>query len=506
MHASRLPLLEPNDEHNRELVDRVRPQPWQNPTPAGRYNLVVIGAGTAGLVSAVGAAGLGAKVAIVERHALGGDCLNYGCVPSKALIRAARAVADARQGAAFGVDAGTVRADFGAAMARLRRLRADIARNDSVARLAGLGIEVFFGQGHFVAPDAIEVEGTTLRFSRAIVATGARAAVPPIPGLADAGYLTNESVFSLTELPARLIVIGAGPIGCELAQAFRRFGADVTVIGDAPRLLPREDADASRVITDAFGREGITTRLDARVVRVDRAADGVVRAVTLEQQGRQTTIHAEAILVATGRAPNVEGLDLERAGITVSRSGVSVDDRLRTSNPRVFAVGDIASPYKFTHAADALARVALQNALFSGRKKASALIIPWATYTDPEVAHVGMTAEEAEKRTDVRTLTVALADNDRAILDGQSEGFARVHADSKGRILGATMVASHAGEMSGEMSLAMTAGLSLSTLAQTIHPYPTQSEAWKKIGDAWNRGRLTPLVRRLFDTWLRWRR
>ena len=183
-----------------------------------------------------------------------------------------------------------------------------------------------------------------------------------------------------------------------------------------------------------------------------------------------------------------------------------VDDRLRTSNPRVFAVGDIASPYKFTHAADALARVALQNALFSGRKKASALVIPWATYTDPEVAHVGMTAEEAGERTDVRTLTVALAENDRAILDGQSEGFTRVHADSKGRILGATMVASHAGEMIGEMSLAITAGLSLSTLAQTIHPYPTQSEAWKKLGDAWNRGRLTPFVRRLFETWLRWRR
>lgn len=506
MDAVSATLLVPNDEHNRTLVERVRPQSWRNPTPSGRYNLVVIGAGTAGLVSAVGAAGLGAKVAIVERHALGGDCLNYGCVPSKALIRAARAVAEARSGAAFGVDPGPVRHDFGAAMARLRQLRADIAQNDSVARLVGLGIDVFFGQGHFVATDAIEVEGTRLAFARAIVATGARAAVPPIPGLAEAGFHTNESIFSLTELPARLVVIGAGPIGCELAQAFRRFGVDVTVIGDSDRLLPREDADASQLIADAFQREGVKMVLQGRVTRVDRRFDTGVRTITVEQGTRTMTIEAEAVLVATGRAPNIEGLDLDRAGISSTRAGITVSDGLRTSNPRVWAAGDIASGYKFTHAADAMARVALQNALFLGRKKTNALVIPWATYTDPEVAHVGVTAEDAAKRTDLRTLTVALSDNDRAVLDGQSEGFARVHTDSRGRILGATMVASHAGEMISEMSLAMTAGLSLSMVTQTIHPYPTQSEAWKKLGDAWNRGRLTPFIRRLLNTWLRWRR
>ncbi|MGE3958161.1 MAG: mercuric reductase [Vicinamibacterales bacterium] len=506
MPSPRFPLLQPDDPFNRDLVGRVRPDGWTNPAPSGRYNLVVIGAGTAGLVSAVGAAGLGARVAIVERHAMGGDCLNYGCVPSKALIRAARAVADARAASAFGADSVSVRPDFPAAMARLRRLRADLARHDSVARLTSLGIDVFLGQGRFVSTDAIDVDGRRLDFSRAIVATGARAALPPIPGLAESGYLTNETVFSLTELPHRLVVIGAGPIGCELAQAFRRFGAEVTVIGDAARLLPREDPDASRVVSDAFSREGITSVLDARVTRVDHGPGATVRTLTLEQQGRTRTLECDAVLVAAGRTPNLEGLDLERAGIRSGGSGITVDDRLRTSNPRVWAVGDIASPYKFTHAADALARVALQNALFVGRKTASSLVIPWATYTDPEVAHVGLAAEDAAKRADVRTFTVSLADNDRAVLDGQTDGFARVHADARGRILGATMVASHAGEMIAEMSLAMTAGLRLGTLAQAIHPYPTQSEAWKKLGDAWNRERLTPTVRRVFDAWLRWHR
>ena len=273
--------------------------------------------------------------------------------------------------------------------------------------------------------NAIDVEGQRLTFTRAIIATGARAAVPSIPGLAEAGFLTNETVFSLTGLPARMAVVGAGPIGCELAQAFRRFGTDVTVIGDNGRLLPREDADASRVVTAAFVREGIKTVLDARVTRVDHRAGSSVRTVIVEQHGRTLTVDAEAVLVATGRAPNLEGLDLDKAGIASTRAGVTVDDRLRTSNARVWAVGDIASPYKFTHAADALARVALQNALFFGRKKASALVIPWATYTGPEVAHVGISAEDAAKRPDVRTLTVSLADNDRAVLDGQG---VRAHA------------------------------------------------------------------------------
>lgn len=500
------PLVLPDDVHNQALVRNVHPAGWRNPEPAGRYNLVVIGAGTAGLVAAVGAAGLGAKVAIVERHLMGGDCLNYGCVPSKALIRAARAAAGARAAGEFGVHTGPVAVDFGEVMTRLRRLRAGISHNDSVARLTGLGIDVFLGQARFVSGDAINVDGRTLRFSRAVVATGARAAAPPIVGLADTKYLTNETVFSLTALPARVVVIGAGPIGCELSQAFRRLGSEVTVITDGPRVLPREDPDAAAVVQAALEREGIRLVLGGRVVRVEQGVGSGERHVVVERESREEVVGGDVLLVATGRAPNVEDLGLERAGIDFDRHGVTVNDQLRTTNPRVWAAGDIASRFKFTHAADAMARIVLQNALFFGRKRASALVIPWATYTDPEVAHVGLSAAEAAGRADVRTFTVPLGDVDRAVLDGEIRGFARVHASARGRILGATLVSSHAGEMIGEMSLAVTEGLSLGALARTIHPYPTQAEAWKKLGDAWNRTKLTPRVRSLFEGFLRWRR
>ena len=500
------PLVLPDDLHNRALVESVHPPGWTNPQPAGRYNLVVVGAGTAGLVSAVGAAGLGAKVAIVERHLMGGDCLNYGCVPSKALIRASRAAAAARAAPEFGVHTGSVTVDFGETMTRLRRLRAGLSRNDSVARLSGLGIDVFLGRARFVAGDAVDVDGRRLRFTRAVVATGARAAAPPIPGLADTRYLTNETVFSLTALPARLIVLGAGPVGCELAQVFRRFGSHVTLITDGPRVLPREDPDAAAIVQAAFEREGIRLVLGGSVVRAEPGAGATETRLVVARDGREELTVGDALLVATGRAPNVEDLGLDAAGVGFDRHGVTVDDRLRTTNPRVWAAGDVASRFKFTHAADAMARIVLQNALFFGRKRASALVIPWVTYTDPEVAHVGLSAAEAARRPDVHTFTVPLEDVDRAILDGEVGGFARVHANSRGRILGATLVASHAGEMIGEMSLAITEGLSLGAVARSIHPYPTQAEAWKKLGDAWNRTKLTPRVRSLFEGFLRWRR
>jgi len=337
------------------------------------------------------------------------------------------------------------------------------------------------------------------------VATGARAAAPPIPGLADVDYLTNETIFSLTDRPRHLVVVGAGPIGCELAQAFVRFGSAVTLVSDRPGVLPREDPDAAAVVQAALERDGVTLVLGAKVVRVAAGA-GVEKVVHVEHAGQVGQVAGDAVLVAVGRAPNLDGLELQAAGIAADPTGVTVDDHLRTSNRRVFAAGDIASRFKFTHAADAMARIVIQNALFFGRKKASALVIPWATYTDPEVAHVGLTADDVARRSDVRTFTVPFHDVDRAILDGATEGFARVHADGRGRIVGATIVAPHAGEMIGEMSLAMTTGLTLGTLAQTIHPYPTQSEAWKKLGDQWNRGRVTPLVRSVFGTLMRWRR
>lgn len=503
------PLILPLTAENSSLTANVHPSGWVNPEPLACYNLVVIGAGTAGLVCAAGASSLGAKVALIERHLLGGDCLNYGCVPSKGIIRSARAVSDARNGAIFGVTgAEGAGIDFGAAMARMRRLRAGLSHHDSAARFRDeLGVDVFFGAGSFTGPDTIAVEGKHLRFKKGVICTGARAAAPPFPGIEEAGYLTNETVFSLTDLPRRLAVIGSGPIGCELAQTFARLGSDVTIIERGGHILPREDRDAAEIVQNAFLRDGVRLALDTKTTAAARRGDEKI--IIAEQGGKSIEIIVDEILVGVGRAPNVEGLGLEKGGIAYDpRQGVKVDERLRTSNPRIFAVGDICFPYKFTHTADALARIVIANALFMGRQKSSALVIPWCTYTDPEVAHVGLYEEEARSRgIAVTTLTLPLCEVDRAVLDGETEGFARVHL-KKGsdKILGATIVARHAGEMINELSLSMTAGLGLSVIGRTIHPYPTQAEVMKKLADAWNRTRLTPLVKKGLNIWLKWQR
>jgi pyruvate/2-oxoglutarate dehydrogenase complex dihydrolipoamide dehydrogenase (E3) component/uncharacterized membrane protein YdjX (TVP38/TMEM64 family) len=492
----------PDDEHNRRLLAHVHPPRRVNPTPAGRYNLVVVGAGTAGLVSAAGGAGLGAKVALIERHLMGGDCLNVGCVPSKGLIGAARVAASARAAGEFGVRVRGVDVDFPAVMERMRRLRADIAPLDGVGRFTELGVDVYLGQARFTSPTTIEVDGRTLEFSRAVVATGARAAELPIPGLADAGYLTNETIFTLTALPRRLAVVGAGPIGCEMAQSFARFGADVTLFNDVDHVLPREDADAAAIVQRQLEADGVTVRCGATITRVERRGDEAI--VHYEQGGAAHTCTADRILLGVGRAPNVEDLDLEAAGIAYDRHGVTVDDRLRTTNKRVYAAGDVASRFKFTHTADALARIVLANALFRGRRKASALTVPWCTFTSPEIAHVGLYEHEARARgLEVDTITVPLRDVDRARLDGEDEGFLKVHVQKgKDTILGATLVAAHAGDMISEISVAMAAGAGLGTIANVIHPYPTQAEALKKAADAWNRTRLTPFVKKAMAWWL----
>lgn len=502
-------LVLPEDESNKTLVRNVHPPEWKNPEPAPRYNLVVIGAGTAGLVTAAGAAGLGAKVALIERHLIGGDCLNVGCVPSKGIIRAARAAYDVRAAAEFGISIGTnPTIDFSKAMERMRRIRAGISFHDSVDRFSKeLGVDVFIGQGKFIGPDSIDAEGKHLRFAKAAICTGARAAVPPFPGIEETGYLTNENVFWLTELPKRLVVIGGGPIGCELAQTFARLGSEVTVLENTAQVLSREDADAAEIVQNAVIRDGVKLCLNSKILNVSRR--GTDKVIALEQEGRNLELVADEILVGIGRAPNVDGLGLEAAGIDYDkRLGVKVNDRLQTSNPRVYAAGDICFPYKFTHTADALARIVIANALFMARQKTSALVVPWCTYTDPEVAHVGMYEKDARaKGIDVLTITVPLSEVDRALLDGEAEGFARVHL-KKGtdRILGATVVARHAGDMINELSLAMTAGIGLSAIGRTIHPYPTQAEAIKKLADAYNRTRLTPFVKKLFTAWLKWRR
>ena len=498
----------PHDTHNESLVANVHPPDWVNPEPPPCYNLVVIGGGTAGFISAAGAAGLGAKVALIERHLMGGDCLNVGCVPSKGVISASRSVHHARNSAEFGVtDGQKLGFDFGTAMERMRRLRADISHHDSARRFRDeLGIDVFIGQGSFSGPDTVEVAGKTLRFKKAAVCTGARAAAPPIAGLEEAGYLTNETIFSLTELPPRMAVIGAGPIGCEMAQSFARFGSRVSLIELGTHILGREDGDAAEILHSVFVRERIELHLGVKITGVETS--GIDKVLHLERDGKRIDVMVDDILVGVGRAPNLDGLGLENAGIAFDKTGVTVNDNLQTSNPNVYAAGDICFPFKFTHTADALARILIANALFMGRQKASSLTIPWCTYTDPEIAHVGMYEGDAkEKGIEFTTLTVPLSDIDRAILDGEAEGFARVHL-RKGtdKILGATIVARHAGEMINEFSLAITNGLGISAIGKTIHPYPTQAEVIKRLADAYNRTRLTPFVKNLLSGWLKWQR
>lgn len=507
---TRLPELLPDDEHNRLLAANVHPADWENPVPKGRYNLVVIGAGTAGLITAAVAAGLGAKVALVERHWLGGDCLNVGCVPSKGLIRASRSVAEARAAAAYGwPQAEPDAVDFGAAMRRMRAVRARISHEDSARRYRDeLGVEVFLGQARFVGRDAVEVGGETLRFARAVVATGARAALPPIPGLVDAAPRTNETIFQLTERPKRLGVIGGGPIGCELAQAFQRLGSRVTVVDVSPRVLPREDSDAAEIVQARLEREGVALVLGAKIERVLTRAGGKVLLVE-DADGAEREIVVDEILVATGRAPNVEGLDLEAAGVESDpKRGVIVDDHLRTANRSVFAAGDVCMEWKFTHAADAAAKIVVENALFLPRKKLSDLVMPWCTYTDPEVAHVGLSEQGAAAGgIAIDTYAVPLAEVNRAVTDGEEEGFVKVHTrKGKDEILGATIVASHAGEMISHVTLAMVSKLGLGSLMQVIHPYPTQSEGIKRAASAYFRTRATPTVKTLLGGWMRLRR
>jgi pyruvate/2-oxoglutarate dehydrogenase complex dihydrolipoamide dehydrogenase (E3) component len=501
-----LPSLVPDDEHNRRLLQFVHPPAWTNPTPRGRYHLVVIGAGTAGLVTAAGAAGLGANVALIERGLMGGDCLNVGCVPSKALLSAARVAATVRRAGEFGIRVPDVVVDFPAVMERLRRLRAHIAPNDSAERFRSLGVDIFLGDARFASGETVDVAGQSLRFRKAVIATGARANYPKIHGLPEDGCLTNETVFSLTELPRRLAVIGGGPIGCELAQAFARFGSEVTLLEQTSHILSRDDRDAADCVKQSLIRDGVRIVTDAILSNAQCTADAKV--LHAECLGRTVSVPFDEILVGAGRVPNTEGLNLESAGVRYDHTGVLVDDFLRTTNPQIFAAGDVCSAYKFTHAADFMARIVIQNALFLGRAKMSALTIPWCTYTSPEVAHIGLTERDAAHRfIACDTFRQDLEQIDRAILAGEARGFVKVLVRrGTDRIVGATIVAEQAGEMIGELVLALKAGIGLKTIGATIHPYPTVAEAIRKLGDQYNRRRLTPFVKSLLEKWLAWTR
>ncbi len=478
---------------------QARPPDWLNPPPAGRYDLVIVGGGPAGLAAARAAAGLGATVALCERDLIGGASLSSGSVPSKTLLRSARLYAEMQDAAHFGGrPSGALDVDFGAVMQRLRRVRSRLGRADSIRRLSELGVEVFRGHARFIASDRLMVEGVELRFRRAMIATGSRPHRPSVPGLDDVGYLTNETVFDLAELPSRLLVIGGGPLGCELAQAFCRLGARTAIVQQQPFFLPREERDAAQLLSDAFTRDGIEVRLNTSVLAV--RSEGGEKLIDLVSDDYHSTIAVDRILVGTGRLPNVEDLGLEAADVELDgESGIRVDERLRTSNPRIFAAGDVCLEPKFTHTAEASARIAVDNALRGGRQRMSSLTIPWCTYTDPEIAHVGLYVRDARERDlPVKTFTVPLHDVDRAVVDGEDVGFVKIHIEERSdHILGATIVGRHAGEMINEITLAMVAGIGLRTLARVVHAYPTQAGAVQQAAAAYVRTRLTPdLARR----------
>jgi pyruvate/2-oxoglutarate dehydrogenase complex dihydrolipoamide dehydrogenase (E3) component len=477
-----------------ELSAYARPSGWQNPQPAMPYDLLIMGAGPAGLAAADEAIVRGAKVALIEGHMLGGVSLLTGGVPSTAIIRTSRLNADMRNAEKFGAAIPSdIQGNFSAAMDRMRRVRARISEYHSAERLKIAGVELYFGAARFVGSDAVVVGDTTLRFANALIATGARPTLMEIPGLEQAGYFTNEDVFDLTECPPRLLVIGGGPLGCEQAQAFCRLGSHVVIVQNEPKFLPKEERDAAQILSEALARDGVEIHLNTTVTQVRTAATGE-KLVDLISDDYRSTITVDHILIGVGRSPNVERLDLEKAEIAYSAEGIRVDDFLRTTNRRVYAAGDVCLELKYTHAAEASARFAVTNAIFGGRKRWSAVTIPWCTYTDPEVAHVGLYVSEArEQSIPVRTFTILMHDTDRAMIDGQEKGFVKIHVrEGTDTILGATIVASHAGEMINEITLAIDAGIGLSVLAGVIHAYPTQAGAIKMAADAFVSSSMKP--------------
>lgn len=492
-----------------ELLAWVHPPDWENPAPRGRYHLVVIGGGTGGLVASAIAASLGARVALVERAAMGGDCLNTGCVPSKALIRAARSWHEVRTGGhRFGAPQAQADGSFEVALERMREVRRSIAPVDSAQRFRDLGVDVFLGQGRFAGPDLVEVEGRRLRFRRAIVATGAEPRLPSIPGLRESMPRTSETIFGLEKLPRDLVVLGGGAIAVELGQAMARFGARVTLVHDRDRLLPAFEPEVGPALEHQLRGEGVRIFARHRIGSVEGRSGEAVRLNGADPEGRPVSIEGEVLLVATGRAPRTTGLDLGAAGIEATGSGIRVDDHLRTTNRRVFAVGDVTGDLSLTHLADHMARIAVQNALFLGRKRRSALLVPQVVHSAPAVAQVGWTREGAAARgVPIEEIRVPLDEVDRARLEGEEAGFLLLLL-RKGtdRIVGATLVSPSAGEIVSTLALAIHRRIGLGGLGSLVQPYPTEADILQRAVSVWRRGRLTPAIRRGFERWFQgWR-
>jgi pyruvate/2-oxoglutarate dehydrogenase complex dihydrolipoamide dehydrogenase (E3) component len=476
----------------------------------GVYNVVVVGAGTAGLVTAAGTAGLGGRVALVERNLMGGDCLNFGCVPSKALISSARLVQRIRESEKWGLDQSEPQFVFEKVFERMRARRAKIAPHDSRERFESLGVDVFHGEARFVSPHEVEVNGQRLRARNFVIATGSRAVVPKVKGIENVPYFTNETIFDeLKQKPENMIVLGGGPIGCELAQTFQRLGVDVTIFQRGDQLLPREDRDVAEFVERRLINEGIRVIKNADARSVATSDSGKVALQLLDRQSGQLaepTFFADALLVAAGRTPNLRTLDLKSVGIHITERGVRVNDYLQTSQRHIYAVGDVVGPFLFTHMADAQGRVVVRNILVPFqflRQKVDYSVLPWCTYVDPEVAHVGLGEKEAKgQNIDYDLFVVPLEDVDRAVVESEDAGFAKI-LTGKGsdKILGATIIAPHAGDLLHEFVLAMKAGIGLGTIASTIHAYPTFAELARKAGDKYNKTRFTPRAKKIF-TWL----
>ena len=470
---------------------------------AYEYNLIAIGAGAAGLVTTYIGAAVKAKVALIERHKMGGDCLNTGCVPSKALISSAKAVSMMKKHEKFGLTGVQYEVDFAKVMERVQDAIKKIEPHDSVERYTGLGVHCIQGEATILSPNEVEVDGKVLTTANIVVATGARPFIPPVPGLEDIDYLHSDNVWDIRELPKRLLVIGGGAIGCELAQSFCRLGSKVTLMDILPNILPKEDPDIVKFVLDAFDEDGVSVKTGIKISSLKKDAKGVIK-VSFEKDGKKSTLSVDKVLVAAGRKANTTGFGLEKIGVKLTKQGtIEVDEYLRTNVENVYACGDVAGPYQFTHMAGHQAWYAAVNSLFSPLKKFKVdySVVPWVTYTDPEIAQVGLNESEAKRKNISYEITrYPLDDLDRAITDRTDYGVVKIlTVPGRDKILGVTICGVHAGDMIAEFILAMKHGIGLNKILGTIHPYPTLAEANKMAAGVWRKAHVVSWMEKISE-------